>query len=41
MDTTGNGEYLGDVHTFHVDTVITFFLVTNTRMMSRGERLYR
>jgi len=31
------GAYLGNVHTFHVNTVIIFLHVTNTRMMSRGE----
>ena len=27
-----------DDHTFHVDTVVIFLNVTNTMMMSRGER---
>jgi len=36
MDTTSIEAYLG-MHTFHVDVVIVFFYVTNTRVMSRGE----
>jgi len=38
MDTTGTGRTRA-MHTFHVDTVMIIFLhVTNTKMMSRGER---
>jgi len=38
VGTTGMEAYLDDVYTFNVDTVIIFLHVTNTNMMSRGER---
>jgi len=39
MDTMGMEEvYIAQVYTWHVDIVIIFLHVTNTRMMSRGER---
>jgi len=38
MNTTGMEANLGDLQAFHVDIVFLFLHVTNTMMMSRGER---